>query len=119
MLSGCLGKDRTLSESQDVTRQPDAPRWADAWAAERGKKSEKDWDAGGAILVVSGGIGVAVYFGCQRWHNTWASLSLDQLALKGHEPLAAQYPWVSAIVATLIALFICRVLIFFHRLESR
>lgn len=86
---------------------------------QRTQASVFDWDLYGGSLLASLGIGIAVFIGCERWHSTWAALSLSEIALKGPEPLAAQYPWVSAIVVALIVLFVCRVLIFFHRLESR
>jgi hypothetical protein len=103
----------------DDIRQPDAPRWADVWAAERGQKSDTAWDEYLALGVIAASVGVGVFFACDHWHDSWSKLSLAELALKGPEPLAAQYPWLSGLIAALIALFVGRMLIFFHRLESR
>lgn len=71
------------------------------------------------LIVASAAVGTAVYFACDHWHETWAHASPNDIAVSGPEPLAAQYPWLSAVTAALIALVVFRSFVFMHRLESR
>jgi hypothetical protein len=108
-----------LSESQQFKHTVAAKVRGDDIA----KPSEQSGDAVHelyfGLVIASALVGGAVYVACDRWHTAWASLSLEEIARKGHEPLAAQYPLLSAVLAALIVLVVLRIFVFMHRLESR
>lgn len=102
-----------------MERKPGTPLLADIWAAERGRASTTERDLYASVVFSAAALGAGVFFACAQWHDAWASLTLEELARKGHEPLAAQYPWLSAIVAALMVLILGRLYLFMRRLESR